>query len=360
MKIVIKVGTQSILAADGTPFEPVMRHLVEQIVYLQRAGHHVVLVSSGAVASGRKVAKEFLGREYGSSIGEKQVLASLGQHELIRVYALMFKEHHMLASQLLLTRQDFQTRQHYLNIARLLSELLEHKNIVPIINENDSVAIEELMFTDNDELAGLIAAQLNADKLIILSNVEGVFTGHPDEPGAELISIIDPNLGWPDVSSEKSTHGRGGMISKLGTAKKMSSLGVTTHIASMNQPFVIKRLVAGEVVGTSILARQKRSGIKRWMACHSETNKTAVSINACLLAILKDNKRVISLLPVGITNCYGEFKRGDLVEIQSEDGKKIGMGLARYDAVKLREYMGQKDKPEFIHYDHLHIIQEAF
>lgn len=164
MKVVIKVGTQSILANDGTPFEPIMRHLVEQIVALQKAGHYVVLVSSGAVGSGRKVARQYLGRQYGSSIGEKQVLAALGQHVLMNIYAVMFREHNLLTAQLLLTKQDFQTRQHYLNIARLLREILEHKNIIPIINENDSVAIEELMFTDNDELAGLIAAQMNADK----------------------------------------------------------------------------------------------------------------------------------------------------------------------------------------------------
>ncbi|MGQ3891022.1 glutamate 5-kinase [Legionella sp. CNM-4043-24] len=358
MKIVIKVGTQSILSSDGTPFEPVIRHLVEQIVGLQQAGHHVVLVSSGAVSSGRKVARQLLGREYGSSLGEKQVLASLGQHELMAMYAAMFREHNMLASQILLTRQDFQTRQHYLNIARLLREIVEHKNIVPIINENDSVAVEELMFTDNDQLAGLIAAQMNADKLIILSNVEGVYTGHPDEPGSELISVIDPKTGWPDVSSEKSTHGRGGMISKLGTAKTMSSLGVATHIASMAHPSVITRIIAGEALGTAILPSKKQSNIKRWIAWQNDKKTGYISINPCLLNILKENKRVLSLLPIGIETCSGEFKRGDLVDILSSDGHKIGVGVARYDAARLREYIGQKGKPEFIHYDHLHVFQE--
>src|ERR1700733_9094398 len=126
MKVVIKVGTQSILSHDGTPFESIMLHLVEQIVALQGASHHVILVSSGAVASGRKVAYQFLERQYGCSIGEKQVLASLGQYELMHIYASMFKVHNMLVSQLLLTKQDFQTRQHYLNISRLLREILEH------------------------------------------------------------------------------------------------------------------------------------------------------------------------------------------------------------------------------------------
>ncbi|ARG98721.1 glutamate 5-kinase [Legionella micdadei] len=356
MKVVIKVGTQSILANDGTPFEPIMRHLVEQIVALQKAGHYVVLVSSGAVGSGRKVARQYLGRQYGSSIGEKQVLAALGQHVLMNIYAVMFREHNLLTAQLLLTKQDFQTRQHYLNIARLLREILEHKNIIPIINENDSVAIEELMFTDNDELAGLIAAQMNADKLIILSNVEGVFTGQPNEPGAELIPIINPETNWPEVSAMKSTYGRGGMISKLGTARKMSSLGITTHIASINQPSAVMRIITQEQLGTTILPSKKKSNIKRWIAYSSDKQTGSISVNPGLFKILKENRRVISILPIGIENYRGNFKKGDVVEILTPGGEKIGVGLAKYDANKLSEYLGRKDMPEFIHYDHLHIF----
>ena len=358
MKIVIKVGTQSILSHDGTPFEPIMAHLVEQIVALQKAGHHIVLVSSGAVASGRKVAQQLLGRQYGSSIAEKQVLASLGQPELIHIYAAMFRAHKILAAQILLTKQDFQTRQHYLNIARLLREILEQRNIIPIINENDSVSIEELMFTDNDELAGLIAAQMNADKLIILSNVEGVYTGHPDIADSEFIPIIGPEKGWPAVSAVKSTHGRGGMISKLGTARKMSALGITTHIASINQPSVIMRIIAEEQIGTIILPAKRKSNIKRWIAFNSEKRAGSISINPRLYQLLKENKRVLSILPVGIEKYDGNFKRGDLIEIRTLEGEKIGIGLAKYDANKLADYLGQKDKPIFIHYDHLHIFQE--
>ena len=356
MKVVIKVGTQSILSNDGTPFEPIMLHLVDQIVLLQKAGHHVVLVSSGAVSSGRKVARQLLGRQYGSSIGEKQVLASIGQHELMRIYASMFKEHNILASQVLLTKQDFQTRQHYLNIARLLREIVEHKSIVPIINENDSVAIEELMFTDNDELAGLIAAQMNADKLIILSNVDGVYTGHPSEQGSKLIPVIHLEKDWPEVSSAKSAQGRGGMISKLGTARKMSSLGITTHIANIDKPFVITRIIDQESLGTTILPSKKKSNIKKWIAYNSDKQMGSISINTCLLEILKENRRVISLLPVGIETCAGNFKKGDLVEILSPAGKKIGIGIAKYDASKLCECLGKKDSLPFMHYDHMHIF----
>ncbi|WP_133126862.1 glutamate 5-kinase [Legionella nagasakiensis] len=355
MKIVIKVGTQSILSNDGTLCEATMLELVKQIAFLQQSGHQVVLVSSGAVGSGRKVAEQFLSRRYGSSIGEKQVLASLGQPELMHLYARMFKSHHILASQLLLTKQDFQTRQHYLNIARLLRELLEHKNIIPIINENDSVAIEELMFTDNDELAGLIAAQINADKLIILSIVEGVYLGHPDDVNAQLIKVIDPELRWPDISSTKSTLGRGGMHTKLATAKKMSDLGITTHIAGIHQPSVIRRLIQDEPLGTTILPRKKKSNIKRWIAYNDDKQNGAIHVNSCLLTILQEKKRIISILPIGIEQFTGIFKKGDLVEIRTLGNQKIGVGIARYDTNQLRDYLGKKDKPAFIHYDQLHL-----
>ncbi len=356
MKIVIKVGTQSILSQDGTPFEPVMLSLVEQIVHLQKEGNFVVLVSSGAVGSGRKAARELLGREYGTSLAEKQVLAAIGQPALIQLYAAMFHSHKYLAAQLLLTKQDFHTRQHYLNIARLLREIEHHKNIIPIINENDSVAIEELMFTDNDEVAGLIAAQINADKLIIISNVAGVYDKHPSDPSAKIIPLIDPEIEWPEVSATKSTHGRGGMTSKLATAQKMANLGITTHIASVDTSSVILRLVAGESLGTTILSRKKKSNIKRWMAYSNERQAGSITVNGCLFEILQDKERVLSILPVGITHCLGEFKKGDLVEIINPHGEKIGIGIAKYDANRLHEYLGKKDKPEFIHYDHLHIF----
>jgi len=356
VKIVIKVGTQSILAHDGTPFEDTIKNLVQQIVNIQKAGHQVILVSSGAVSSGRKVARQLLEKIYGSSIAEKQLLASLGQYELINLYVDMFKSHNILVSQLLLTKQDFHTRKHYLNIARLLRELLEHKNIIPIINENDSVSIEELMFTDNDELAGLIAAQINADKLIILTNVKGVYTKDPKAEDSEFIHTIAKDDDWPEVSSVKSDNGRGGMISKLSTARKMSMLGITTHIVSIEEDSVITRLIDNELVGTLILPDKKKSNIKRWIAYNANKHLGSISINECLHKILIEKKRVISILPVGIVKCDGDFKKGDLVEILSGNGQKIGIGIAKYDAKKLTEYLTLKEKPEFMHYDHLHIF----
>ena len=258
MKIVIKVGTQSILSDDGTPLESVILSLVEQIAELKKEGHHVVLVSSGAVGAGRKVVRQWFDFEYGHSVGEKQVLASLGQYELLHLYARMFKNYGVLVSQLLLSKYDFQTKKHCLNIKRLLNEILKRHDVIPIVNENDSVAIEELMFTDNDELAGLMVSQIGADKLIILSVVEGVYA-RSLEGGREskLISEIDPKKFWPEVLEIKSPHGRGGMMSKMNVARKMSNLGVTTHIASMKKPFVLRGILNGENLGTVILPSGK-------------------------------------------------------------------------------------------------------
>ncbi len=356
MKITIKVGTQAILAADGTLQENVLQDLTGSIAHLQKAGNHVVLVSSGAVGSGRKVAGDILGRRYGNTIGEKQMLASLGQHELMAAYARLFRPHGLAVAQLLLTKQDFQTRQHYLNIARLLREIMGQKNIIPVINENDSVAIEELMFTDNDELAGLVAAQINAEKLIILTSVDGVYDGPPDQTRSKRIITIDPEKdGWPDVSTSKTTQGRGGMMTKLGTARKMSSLGITTHITTLREKDAIARAVANEDIGTTVLPMRKKSNVKKWMAYSNAPHAGSIRINAPLLQILRDKNRVISILPVGLEDCTGTFKKGDLIDILAPDGRKIGIGIAKYAAERLREYLGQKDKPEIIHYDHLHI-----
>lgn len=356
MKIVIKVGTQSILAADGSPIDSLLLNLVEQVTYLQQSGHQVIIVSSGAVGSGRKVVKHFLQKEHRNTVGEKQLLASIGQPELMNIYSTLFRTQKILVSQLLLTKQDFQTRQHYLNIARLLHELLKHSNIVPIINENDSVAIEELMFTDNDELAGLIAAQINADRLIILTNVDGVFTSHPNDPDSKIIKIIDPNNGWPNVSSAKSALGRGGMLSKLATARKMSDLGVVTTIANINIPTVIVDIINKKEVGTTILAHKKKSNIKRWIAFNGSKKSGSIAINDNLLTLLKAQNRVLSILPIGIEKFAGDFKKGDLIDIFNSKNEKVGIGIARYDFKKLDEYLGEKNKPAFIHYDHLHVF----
>ena len=356
MKIVVKVGTQAILSPQGVVLESALENIVTQIVTLQKQGNHIVLVSSGAVGTGRCVARDFLGREYGNSLAQQQVLASLGQHELIHNYSTLLKKHGVCAAQLLLTKQDFQSRQHYLNIARILRAILAQKNIIPIVNENDSVAVEELMFTDNDELAGLIAVQIGADKLIILTTVNGVYDGAPSDPASQVISVINPDDKWQKVSVVKSEHGRGGMVSKLTTARKMSQLGIMTHIAHVNENEVISRLIHNDPLGTTILPFKKKSNVKRWMALNDHKNLPRIYINSCLYELIQTDTQARSILPVGIIKFKGEFQKGDLIDIISPKDDKIGTGLAKYNHDKLSEYLGRNDKPAFIHYDHLYLV----
>ncbi|MDR0406776.1 MAG: glutamate 5-kinase [Holosporales bacterium] len=356
MKIVIKIGTQSLLSEQGTPRESVFNALVEQIVHLKKDKHKIVLVSSGAVCLGRQVARHLLNKEYGSSIGEKQLLASLGQHELMGVYVSLFKQYGIAVSQVLLTKQDFETRKKYFNIKRIWEELFFNNRIIPIVNENDSVAIEELMFTDNDELSGLIASQIGADKLIILSNVEGVYAGPLTDKGPKLLPMIDPKTNWPTISISKSTHGRGGMFSKVNTARRVSAVGVTTHIAGAAHPHVLEEIVAGKQVGTVIPPSKKESSLKRWIACNGGHAEAAIIIDHKLCALLKNKSEEVSLLPVGIKSYTGRFKKGDIIKIMSLEGNTVGIGVARYGDKKLKEFLGQKNKSMFIHCDYLHVF----
>lgn len=355
MIVVVKVGTAAILSQTGEFKENVLISLVDQITEMQNKNIHVILVSSGAVGAGRNK-KGAISKKITSTVAEKQLLASLGQHELMHVYARLFEKKGLFVSQLLLTKQDFYSKKHYQNISRLLQEILQHKKIVPIINENDSVAIEDLVFTDNDELAGIIASQLNADKLIILTNVKGVYDRAPDEPGAQFLSKIEPKS-IKQVSLKKSQQGRGGMLTKLKTATVLSKLGIPSHIASINEPNVLLQIIAGKEVGSMIVPAKKRSSVKRWLALDLHRKEGKIFLNRCLSEKI-DQKKVLSILPVGITKVLGEFQKKDLIEIYDDQNKKIGVGLARYDAKKLEEYLGQNKRPPFIHYDHLYIDGE--
>lgn len=254
MKIVIKVGSQAILSENGEILEGVMQRIIEQIIVLQNKGIQVVLVSSGAVALGRMIAKKVAHCVYTDTIADKQLLASIGQPRLMAVYAKICEQQGVMVAQLLLTKYDFETQLSYHNISRLLQKTLSQSNVLAIINENDSVSTEELMFTDNDELAGIIAEQVHADKLILLTSVEGVYDKHPMDENAKLISIIQADHALPILTTHKTSMGRGGMHSKLATAKKMAAVGIMTHIAHAAERDVIVRLVlADELIGSRIL-----------------------------------------------------------------------------------------------------------
>jgi glutamate 5-kinase len=369
MHLVIKIGTAALSGSDGAPDEALLDALAAQIAALKKAGHYVILVSSGAVGVGRSLAKNFHASEPGGKstlkscdeVATRQILAALGQAQLMTIYQAKLAPHGIAAAQILLTKQDFRTRDHHKHMAHLFGALAKQAHILPIINENDSVTANELMFSDNDELAGLLAAMIGADRLIILSHIAGVYDRAPDEPGARVIPLIDwqAKKGVPGEVKGKSSSGRGGMQSKLGIARKMASLGIRTHIASAREDSIIARLLADEPVGTAVAPRpDKRNAVKRWLASETALAPASVTANECLAAKMRDGSQAISLLPVGLTGVQGEFGKGDLVKVVDDAGNTLALGVARYNDDALRRALGKKQQPVFIHYDQLHRVGE--
>jgi glutamate 5-kinase len=352
-KIVVKIGSNVLTNADGLPDELRMAHLVDQITTLKKQGITVVVVSSGAVASGRSMIPV---SEKKDAVAARQLLASIGQIKLINTYLSLFEKQQMLCAQVLVTKEDFRDRKHYLNIKNCLSILLKHQ-VVPIVNENDVVAVTELMFTDNDELAGLVASMLDADALIILSNVNGIYSGDPKSPDAKVIEVIRGDISGISrfVTKARSGAGRGGMVTKLGMAQKVAKLGIPVHIANGTTDGVLTGLMAQTVVHTYFAPDKITSGKKKWIA-HSEQSATgSVQLNAGAAAALRSGE-ARSLLPVGITAVNETFEKGDIIRIMDEHEQLIGLGVAEYGAEKARERSGQKGQKPLIHYNYFYGI----
>jgi len=344
-RVVIKVGTNVLTDENGSIDKVIIRQLVDQIAHLKQLGKEVVLVSSGAVGAGRDIIHL---SEKANPIVKRQVYSSIGQIKLIGLYqeALLNKKLH--CAQVLTTKEDFRDRKHFVNMKQCLLALLR-ADIIPVVNENDVISINELMFTDNDELSGLVAALINADSLFLLTSVDGVM--HPET--REVIPQIDINENEEHyIMSEKSSFGRGGMGTKVRIAKHSAHLGIDTYIANGRIPYIIDKILEEKAPATYFAAQRKKSGYKKWIAYNSET-KGYIVINKGAEVVLRDLEKVASILPVGIVKTGGVFKKGEIVEIYSEEKTKIGIGQAAYSEKKLSKIIGQKGKKAFIHYDHL-------
>jgi glutamate 5-kinase len=361
LNLVIKIGTAALSNADGTPDAALLGGLINEMAELKKAGHQVVLITSGAVGTGRALVKKQKPLQHCGPVAERQILASLGQARLMTLYQDLLTPHGLLASQILLTKQDLQTLAHHQHIAHLFVALQKQPHILPVVNENDSVTIDELLFTDNDELAGLLAAMMNADRLIILSHIDGVYDRAPDEADAKIIPLINWNAktGVPAAVKGKSQSGRGGMTSKLNVARKMAALGIRTHIAGARANKVITRVLQDEAVGTTVAAQPgKHNTTKRWLASEVGKAPASVTANECLASMMRGPDQAFSLLPVGLSKITGKFAKGDIVQIVDEKGKTLALGIAKYDAAALRPMLGKKQQPVFIHYDQLHRVAE--
>lgn len=325
--------------------------LADQCATLQQGGvAQFALLSSGAVAAGRDILN---GDTSDDAVTDRQVCAAVGQTELVNFYRDSFARHQLLVAQVLATRQDFSTRRHYLNMRTCLQALLA-RNIVPIINENDVVSVTELMFTDNDELAALVAGMLGAERLVLLSDVDGVYDGNP--ASGELIKLWSADSPMPAQPASGRGFGRGGIGSKIDNARQAAGMGTESWIANGLDPDVLRRIAAGNDVGTRFSASQRPRETKRWVAA-APARKAAVVINAGAVAALRDSHKLTSLLPVGVVRLQGEFERGDVLRIVDEADALIGYGRAEYDAEVALATLGQQRQRPLVHYNYLHVIE---
>ena len=349
-RILIKIGSNVLTLSSGLPDVKRIENLVDQVAELRKQGIQVILVSSGAVAAGRsKIGKT----DSLDTISRRQVLASIGQVELMKIYSNHFSIKDLLCAQVLVTKEDFRTRQHYLNMKNCLDALLR-SNVTPIINENDVISITELMFTDNDELSGLVAAMIDVDALVILTNVDGIFTGNPDDKDSKLIREYNAKeINLEDyIVNTKSNFGRGGMSAKANTAVKISKLGIDVYIGNGSKDAIVENLL-NQKTGTHFPSGDRdTSELKKWVAQSGSFSKGYITINEGAKAALTSDK-ASSLLPIGIVSISGDFKKGDVISIQDEKGAPIALGMVKYDSEKAKEYIGMKGSPVLVHYNYL-------
>ena len=355
-KIVVKVGSNVLTREDGMLNISRMAHIVEQIAQLKKEGVQVILVTSGAVAAGRAEVEPSRKLD---PVSSRQLWSAVGQVKLINRYADLFQVQGLTCAQVLTTKENFGDRIHYLNMRNCMQTLLEN-DVVPVVNENDTISVTELMFTDNDELSGLIASMMDMEALILLTNVDGVYTAAPEQPGSELIRTIQPNRSADGItiSTKKSNFGRGGMLTKYHIAAKLSGQGISVYIANGFKEEILLDIIhaKSQAAFTHFLpSAKKSSSVRKWLSHSDDFARGEVIINeGARTALLSD--RAVSLLLIGISSVSGYFKEGDIVRIKDSEGNLLGLGKASFASDETEiEKGGKKTKP-FIHYDYLYLI----
>ncbi|MCX7780834.1 MAG: glutamate 5-kinase [Negativicutes bacterium] len=336
-RIVVKVGTSTLTYATGKLNLQRIEKLVRELSDLANQGKEIILVTSGAVGVG----VDRLGlKERPKTIPEKQAAAAVGQGILMHIYEKLFGEYGQIVAQVLLTREDSVNRSRYANSRNTLLTLLATR-VIPIINENDAVAVDELKIGDNDTLSAMVASIVEADLLIILSDVEGLYTDNPaTNPDARLISeVADITPELEALAGGPGTlRGTGGMYTKIQAAKIAVSSGVAMVIASGGRDGVVRSIVSGEPVGTIFLSKENRLQIrKRWLAFGARIRGTLTVDKGAEKALLEGGS---SLLAAGIRGVEGQFEHGNTVRILTTEGREIARGLANYSADDCRRIMG--------------------
>lgn len=360
MRVVAKIGTSSLTDELGVIDEATIDELSAQLASLQAAGHEVVLVSSGAVSAG--VAALGLAARP-TDMPTLQALAAAGQSRLMGVYNRTLGARGIVAAQVLLVPHDFVDRRQYLHARRTMVRLLE-LGCIPIVNENDAIASDEIRYGDNDRLAALVAHNLSADVLVLLTDTEGLYTADPrNDSTATLVKRVaadDPLLSV-SASTPGSTRGSGGMASKLAAARMASSSGVRAVIASSSRPNALIDAVAGADVGTTFMPGERRlSARKLWIAFASQVDGAVVIDDGARRALVE---RGTSLLPAGVVGVVGDFDEDATVEVRSMDSTVIARGMVLLDATTLRSIAGKRTSElprdvahEVIHRDDLVVL----
>ena len=354
-RIAVKIGSNVLTRKDGTLDITRMSALVDQVAELHHAGMEIVLISSGAVASGRSEVK--VGKKL-DSVSARQLYSAVGQAKLINRYYELFREHGLKCGQVLTTKENFGSRTHYLNQKHCMEVMLEH-GVIPIVNENDTISVTELMFTDNDELSGLIATMMGMDALIILSNIDGIYNGNPADPASRVIPVVE--RGKTDLASYvqtgRSSFGRGGMLTKCHIAQKVADEGILVVIANGKRSNILVDLLKDPetIPCTRFLPAVKPvSSVKKWIAHSEGFAKGEIHINKGAEEALLAPKAT-SLLLVGVTQVGGDFEKDDIVRIVNEEGKLLGVGCAGYGSEEARALIGSRDLKPLVHYDYLYI-----
>lgn len=363
-KIVVKVGTSTLTYKNGKLNLEQIERLVRQLSDLRNQGKDVVLVSSGAVGAGMgKLNLE----ERPKTIPEKQAVAAVGQGILLHIYEKIFAEYGQATAQLLLTKADLEHRQRFLNARNTLLTLLR-LGVIPIVNENDTVAFEEFKFGDNDTLAALVGTLFDADLIILLTDIDGFYDGDPRKnPEAKRISVVETIDARIEslAGSVGSKFGSGGMITKISAASIAVNAGIPMMIAHGAEEHILRRLMQGEDVGTLFLPVEMKPHLrKKWIAFGSHVDGSVVVDDGAKDALIHKGK---SLLPSGIVSVNGKFAAGDVVAIVDLQGREFARGISNYGEMELQKIKGQKSKDicpilgykdfdEAIHRDNLSLI----
>jgi len=336
--VVVKVGTRVLTGEDGLLNHQRVARLAEQIHFAMESGHKVVVVSSGAVGSG--MAHLDL-KQRPLDLAQLQAVAAVGQPQLVAAYDRAFASHGRSAAQVLLTADDLDDRVRYLNVRNTLLKLMEY-GTVPIINENDTVAVDELLgtFGDNDRLAALVTQLLRAPLLILLSDVDGLYDGDPQKCGSHVIPTVTEiddsikDLARPHISMV----GRGGMHSKLEAARIVTAAGESVVLANGLEAENISAILAGEPVGTLFVpSGQSVSLRKRWIGYTVQPRGSLILDEGAQRAVVQQGK---SLLPIGVVGLTGDFSKGDVVGLCGPGGEEIGRGLSNYDSAHIDQIKG--------------------